>query len=172
MSETTAQYIQRVRGYLGDKDPRESMQSIPSTLTNLLQDVPDSVLTRLPAPGKWSIQEIVAHLADSELVVGFRYRAIAGADNGVPIAAYDQNRWAIAGNYAQTKLEDSLTSFSMLREMNLRFLNQLPANSWEKYGIHAERGRETLNDVVELLAGHDLNHLSQIKKILSSAQAA
>ena len=56
--------------------------------------------------------------------------------------------------------------------MNLIFLKQLPAAAWDKYGIHAERGRETLRDVVQLLAGHDLNHLGQIKKILSSAQAA
>jgi uncharacterized damage-inducible protein DinB len=172
MSETTAEYIQRVRGYLGNTDARQSMQSIPTTLTNLLRGVPESVLTRPPAPGKWSIQEIVAHLADAELVTGFRYRAIVGAEDGVPIAAYDQNRWASAGNYAAAKLEESLKSFFALREMNLRFLSQLPASAWEKYGIHAERGRETLRDVVQLLAGHDLNHLGQIKKILSTAQAA
>ena len=105
-------------------------------------------------------------------MVGFRYRAIGGGDNGVPIAAYDQNRWAESGNYEQTNLEESLKSFTALREMNLRFLKQLPASAWEKYGVHAERGRETLRDVAQLLAGHDLNHLLQIKKILSSAQAA
>lgn len=172
MSETTAEYVQRIRGYLGNADALQSMESIPATLTNLLQGVPESVLTRPPAPGKWSIREVMAHLADSELVVGFRYRAIAGGDNGVPIAAYDQDRWAASGNYSQTRIENSLKSFFALREMNLSFLRQLPAAAWDKYGIHAERGRETLRDVVQLLAGHDLNHLGQIKKILSSAQAA
>ena len=170
MPETFAEYAQRIREYLGGKDPVQSMQETPKVLTNLLQGVAESAWSKSPAPGKWSIGEIVAHLADSELVAGFRYRAIAGADDGVPIAGYDQDRWAAAGNYRALKLDASLKSFLALREMNLRFLQSLPANAWEKYGKHSERGRESLRDLVQLLAGHDLNHMAQIGKILGSAQ--
>lgn len=172
MAETFAQYAERIRGYLGGKHPVQSMQETPAVLTNLLQRVGEAVWSKAPAPGKWSIGEIVAHLADAELVSGFRYRAIAGADDGVPIAAYDQDRWAAAGDYRSAKLDASLKSFLALREMNLRFLKSLPANAWEKYGMHSERGRETLRDLVNLVAGHDLNHMAQIRKILSSAQSA
>lgn len=172
MAETFVEYAQRLRGYVGAKYPIQSMQETPGALTALLQGVSEPVWSKPPAPGKWSIGEIVAHLADTELVSGFRCRAIAGADNGVPITAYDQDRWAVAGNYRSLKLDASLKSFLALREMNLRFLKSLSASAWDKYGMHSERGRETLRDLVLLIAGHDLNHMGQIRKILSSAQTA
>lgn len=172
MAETFAEYTQRLREYLGSKDPIQSMQEAPATLATLLHGAPQQILSSPPAPGKWSVAEIVAHLADAELVSGFRFRAIAGADDGVPIPAYDQERWAVSGNYRAAQVEPSLKSFLALREMNLRFLKALPENTWNKYGMHSERGRESLRDLVQLVAGHDLNHISQIRKILASAQAA
>ncbi len=172
MSETFVEYAQRLRGYLGSKDPVQSMQETPATLTALLDGAPEQSLSSPPAPRKWSVAEIIAHLADAELVAGFRYRAIAGADDGVPIPAYDQDRWAAAGNYRATQVEASLKSFLALREMNLRFLKSLPESAWNKYGIHSERGRESLRDLAQLVAGHDLNHISQIRKILGGVQAA
>lgn len=171
MSETFAEYLQRLRGYLGGKDPLQSMQETPSILANLLRSTSESVLSHSPGPGKWSVQEIVAHLGDAELVSGFRFRLIAGSDDGVPIQGYDQDRWAATGNYRTVPIEQSLKSFTALREMNVRFLKSLPASAWEKYGLHSERGRETLRDLVTLLAGHDLNHLSQIRNIVSGEKA-
>ena len=171
MPETFAEYVQRLRGYLGSKDPLQSMQETPSTLANLLHSTSDAVLSHPLAPGKWSAQEIVAHLADAELVSGFRFRLIAGSDDGVSIQGYDQDRWAATGNYRTVPIEQSLQSFTSLREMNVRFLRSLPASAWDKYGLHSERGRETLRDLMTLLAGHDLNHLSQIKSIVDSKQA-
>jgi DinB superfamily len=172
MAETFVEYAQRLRGYVGSKDPLQSMQETPGTLTALVEGASQEIVSVRPAPGKWSVAEIVAHLADAELVSGFRYRAIAGADDGVPIAAYDQDRWAHAGNYRAVPLEASLKSFLALREMNLRFLKSLPEPAWNKFGMHSERGRERLRDLVQLVAGHDLNHLAQIRKIVGSAQAA
>jgi hypothetical protein len=172
VTESFAQYAQRLRGYLGSKDPIQSMQETSAALTAMLQGLPPEIANSRPEPGKWSIAEIVAHLADAELVAGFRFRFIVGADDGVPVPAYDQDRWAAAGNYRAVPLESSLKSFLALREMNLRFLNSLPEPAWNKFGMHSERGRERLRDLVQLTAGHDLNHLAQIRKILGSAQAA
>jgi DinB family protein len=172
MAETFAQYTQRIKGYLGGKDPLQSMQETAAEIKALLQNLPEAVWKKSPAPGKWSIGEIIAHLCDTELAAGFRFRAIAGGDDGVPIIGYDQERWAVAGNYKAARIEDSLKSFLAVREMNLRFLHGLPQAAWTKYGTHSERGRETLGDLAEMVAGHDLNHILQIKNILSSAQAA
>lgn len=172
MAETFAEYAQRIRNYLGGKDPIQSMQETVKDLTGLLQNLPETVSKKTPEPGKWSISEIIAHLADTELAAGYRFRAIAGGEDGVPITGYDQDRWAVAGNYRAATVQNSLKSFLALREMNLRFLNGLPDSAWQKYGVHSERGRETLRDLVQLTAGHDLNHIGQIRKILSSAQAA
>ena len=172
VTESFAQYAQRLRGYLGSKDPIQSMQETLAALAALLDGVQPEIASSRPEPGKWSVSEIVAHLADAELVAGFRYRFIAGADDGVPVPAYDQDRWAAAGNYRVVPLESNLKSFLALREMNLRFLKALPEQAWSKFGMHSERGRERLRDLVQLTAGHDLNHLAQIRKILGSAQAA
>jgi uncharacterized damage-inducible protein DinB len=148
------------------------MQQAAGELTSLVKNVPGDVAKKSPEPGKWSISEIVAHLADTELVSGYRFRAIAGGEDGVTITGYDQDQWAVAGNYRTAKIEDSLKTFLAIREANLRYLKGLPESSWNKYGVHSERGRESLRDLVQLTAGHDLNHIGQIKKILSSAQAA
>lgn len=172
MTETFQEYAQRIRGYLAGKNPLESMQHAAADLAQLVKNIPESVARIAPEPGKWSIAEIIAHLADTELAAGFRYRAVGGGEDGVPITGFDQNRWAVAGNYRAAKTEDSLKSFLTVREMNLRYLNGLPESAWKKYGMHSERGRETLRDLVELGAGHDLNHIAQIRKILSSARAA
>ena len=172
MAETFAEYAQRLRGYLGSRDPLESMQQAPAELASLVKNLPEPVVKKSPEPGKWSISEIVAHLADTELVSAYRVRAIAGGEDGVPIVGYDQDRWAVAGNYRAANIENSLKTFLALREINLRYLKGLPESSWNKYGMHSERGRETLRDLVILVAGHDLNHIGQIRKILASAQAA
>ncbi|HEX7287770.1 MAG TPA: DinB family protein [Candidatus Angelobacter sp.] len=172
MAETFVEYAQRLRGYVGSKDPLQSMQETSTTLTALVEGAPQEIVSTRPGPGKWSVSEIVAHLADAELVSGFRFRFIVGADDGVTVPAYDQDRWAQAANYRAIPLEASLKSFLALREMNLRFLKSLSEQSWNKFGMHSERGRERLRDLVQLVAGHDLNHLGQIRKILGGAQAA
>jgi len=172
MAETFQEYAQRIRGYLGGKDPMQAMQQAAAELAALTQNLSDAIARKSPEPGKWSISEIIAHLADTDLAAGFRFRAIAGGEDGVPLAGYDQNLWAEAGNYRAAKIGDSLKTFLAIREGNLRYLKGLPESSWNKYGMHSERGRETLRDLVVLVAGHDLNHIAQIKKILSSAQAA
>jgi hypothetical protein len=172
MPETFAEYAQRIRGYLGTEDPLSSMHQTLHSLPGLVNGIPHAVASQRPETDKWSISEIIAHLADTELAAGFRFRAIAGGEDGVPLPGYDQNRWAEAGNYRSAKLEESLRWFLAVRESNLRFLKGLPETAWNKYGIHSERGRESLRQLVELVAGHDLNHIAQIRKILSSAQAA
>jgi hypothetical protein len=172
MNDAATQYIQKLRGFLGSKDPIQSLREAPAVLKQLVETASDELTRTPPAPGKWSVRQIVAHLADSELVSGYRYRSILGADDGSPIPAYDQDRWAAAGNYGAIPIADSLASFNALRRMNLRLLESLPASAWDKYGLHAERGREAIRDLVELVAGHDLNHIAQIRKILGAAQAA
>src|SRR5689334_5773704 len=122
MNEATAQYIQKLRGFIGSKDPMQSLRETPAVLKQLVKAASDELTKTPPAPGKWSIREIMAHLADSELVTGYRCRSILGAENGSPIAAYDQNRWAEAGNYGNVPVIDSLASFTALRQTNLRLL--------------------------------------------------
>jgi hypothetical protein len=121
-------------------------------------------LTRRPGPGKWSIAEILAHLADAELVVGYRLRLIL-ASNGTAIQAFDQDAWAETFSYNRRDPKTSLETFRTLRQNNLRLLTSVPRRLWENYGQHSERGKETVDHVMRMMAGHDLNHLQQLEKI-------
>jgi DinB superfamily len=122
-------------------------------------------LRERPAADKWSISEIVAHLGDAEIVTGFRMRLILGAP-GAPIAAYDQDSWVTSGHYEKHDPGESVEQFRVLREANLALLKSLTPEQWKHYGMHSERGQETIELMVRMAAGHDINHLQQIEGIL------
>jgi uncharacterized damage-inducible protein DinB len=164
MQETPQQYIQRILGYIDGKDPLRVQQETPKKLQTLIKPLSKKQLMQPPEPGKWSIAEILAHLSDAELVGGWRMRLIVG-HNGVPIQAFDQNVWAETFAYARRDPAASLETFRVLRESNLAMLGSLPKNLWENYGMHEERGKETITHIVRMFAGHDLNHLSQVESI-------
>jgi hypothetical protein len=86
--------------------------------------------------------------------------------NGIELAGFDQDLWARLGSYASRAPQESLDLFRLLREANLHFLRQLAPEQWECVGIHAERGRITVRDLATHMAGHDANHIEQIRKLL------
>ena len=164
MQETPQQYTQRILGQVNNQDPMRIQQSTPKKLQKLIKPLNKKQLTQRPEPGKWSIAEILAHLADAELVGGWRMHLIAG-NNGVSIQPYDQDAWAQTFDYAHRDPKTSLETFRVLREGNLRMLKALPKSLWENYGMHQERGKETIAHIVRMFAGHDLNHLAQVERI-------
>jgi hypothetical protein len=171
MSETQAQYKARILRHLDGREPLPLLAAAPDTLAALLAGVPPPLFARRPAPGKWSIQEITAHLADDELVGAYRIRLIL-ADPGTAIQAFDQDRWAQTGRYAATDPSRALALFRALREANLALWERLSPAEWEHAGVHAERGVESIRDIAAYYAGHDLNHFAQIEAILAAADAA
>ena len=164
MAETVKQYIGRIRGYMAGKDPLRVQAATPGRLGKLVRRVPARKLKRRPAPKKWSIAEILAHLAEAELVGGYRIRMILGAP-GTKIQAFDQDEWAKVGRYRERDARQSLEMFCALREANLTLLRSLTPRQWKQYGMHQERGRETVARIAEMFAGHDLNHLKQIERL-------
>jgi uncharacterized damage-inducible protein DinB len=170
MQETPQQYMQRILGYSDGKDPLRVQRETPKKLEKLVKPLSKQQLTRRPEPGKWSIAEILAHLADTELVGGWRMRLILGS-NGVPIQAFDQDVWADTLGYSRRDPKVSLETFRVLREADLAMLNSLPKNLWENYGMHQEHGKETIAHIVRMFAGHDLNHLAQVERIKKGSQS-
>ena len=164
MAETVKQYIGRIRGYVAGKDPLRVQAATPGRIRKLVRRLPARRLKRRPAPGKWSIAEILAHLADVEIAVGYRIRMVLGKP-GTPIQAYDQDVWAKVGRYRDRDARRSLEMFATLRESNLALLRSLSPRQWKQYGMHQERGKETVARIAEMLAGHDLNHLKQIERL-------
>jgi DinB superfamily len=165
MKETVQQYIQRVTGYVEGKQPVAVQTATAKKLERLIKGVPTSKLRKRPAADKWSVSEIAAHLADAEIVIGFRMRLILGAP-GTPIAAFDQDSWVISGHYEKRDSRKSVEQFRVLREANLALLKSLTPEQWKHYGMHSERGQETIEHIVRMIAGHDINHLQQIERIL------
>jgi uncharacterized damage-inducible protein DinB len=164
MQETPEQYIKRILGFVEGKDPLRVQRETPKKLQTLVKPLSKNQLMQRPEPGKWSVGEILAHLADAELVGGWRMRLILG-NNGVSLQPFDQDVWADTFAYARRDPAASLETFRVLRESNLAMLKALPKNLWENYGMHQERGKETITHIVRMFAGHDLNHLGQIEKI-------
>ena len=167
MQETVEQYKQRIMGHLGDQDPLRVQSKTAGKIERLVKRVPLGRLRKRPAPGKWSVVEILAHLADDEIVTGYRMRSILGAP-GTPIAAFDQDKWAEAENYAKHDPKMSLRVFATVREANLALLKLLRAEQWKHFGVHAERGEESIERIAQMMAGHDINHLRQIEAILTA----
>ena len=165
MKENVQQYIQRVTGYVEGKQPLAVQGATAKKLERMIKGVPASKLRKRPAPEKWSVSEILAHLADAEIVGGFRMRLIVGAP-GTPIAAFDQDSWVTSGHYDKRDPRKSVEQFRAVREANLALLKSLTPEQWKHYGMHSERGQETIEHIVRMFAGHDINHLQQIESIL------
>lgn len=137
----------------------------PDTLARLIEGAPDETLKRPPAAGKWSVGAILAHLAEDELVSSWRYRQMI-EQSGVLLPGFDQDEWARLGNYSSWEPTEALEMFRLLRAANLRMLAGLTAGEWQRFGMHAERGRITVEDLARHMAGHDMNHIEQVRRIL------
>lgn len=160
-----AEYKARILGFQAGADPLVLQARAPAVLASLLEGLSAEDLGWRPAPGKWCIREIVAHLADDELVGGYRIRLILSAP-GTPIQSFDQDVWARTGRYATREIGESLALYRALRSANLKLLHALSPEEWDLFGVHAERGVESLRDIAMYFAGHDLNHFRQIEAIL------
>jgi hypothetical protein len=165
MPETAAEYIHRILGYVEGQDAMKVQRSTASKLKKSIQGLTPKQLKWRPEPTKWSIAEILAHLADAEIVASWRMRSVIG-ENGIPIQPFDQDAWASAFEYQKRDAQRSLDLFRLLRENNLAMLNEIPHEKWEYYGMHLERGKESIAHLSRMFAGHDVNHVLQVERIV------
>jgi len=166
MKETAQQYTQRILGNVNGKDALKVQKSTPKKLAKMIKPLKKKSLKKRPEGDRWSIAEILAHLADAELVAGWRLRNILTSD-GTPIQAFDQDSWAKTFRYDKRDAQESLRVFKVLRENNISLLKSVPEKLWENHGMHAERGKETVAHMVRLYAGHDINHLKQVEQAVN-----
>ncbi len=134
----------------------------------LVQDavsgIPEALLDRQPAPGKWSIRQLVAHLADAELVAATRFRWVA-AEPGSALTAWDQDKWAGTLGYAAQSPAEAVQLMALVRRSTAAMLRSLPEAAWQQQGVHQERGPLTLQQIVEGMVGHLEQHASQIRAL-------
>lgn len=162
--EHAAAYVTAILGLLGDQDPIAVLRATAGTLEHVLASTTADVLAQPEAPGKWSMGEVLAHLADSDLVWGWRLRLILAQDRP-PLTGYDQDAWARRLGYAEIPPADSVAMFSVLRRANLRLIERAAPGDLQRVGLHVERGEESLAHQLRLYAGHDLLHLNQLGRI-------
>ena len=162
-----AAYVAAILELLGDREPmavlRETILGLPRAVSGLSLEQ----LRRPERAGKWSINQILQHLADSEAVWTWRMRLILAQDRP-PLTGYDQDLWAERLHYADADPSEALETFAVLRRRNLTLLERASEADLKRVGVHVERGEESLDHLRRLYAGHDLLHLAQIDRIKQS----
>jgi uncharacterized damage-inducible protein DinB len=148
--------------YLGDEDPIPILLTTPTRLQSLTASLSLDQIEAAPALGKWSIREIVVHLADCELVFAFRLRQTL-AEQHATLQPFDQNIWA--QRYSAYTFADALAAFTATRNWNLKLLTTVTAAEQQKPATHSERGPMTFENLLKTTAGHDINHLEQIERL-------
>jgi hypothetical protein len=162
--ELRAQYASAVLGLVGDRPPIDVLRDTAGALARAMATLTPEQIKTPEAPGKWSIAAVLRHLADTDVVWGWRMRLILAQDRPV-ITGFDQDLWAERLDYANSDPNESLETFAVLRRDNLRLIARATPEDMTRVGVHAERGEESAGYLVRLYAGHDLMHLAQIDRI-------
>ena len=154
--------------FVGDRDALEVITGTPTRLESLANLLGPERVEYSPAQGKWSAREIFCHLADCEVVFAFRLRQTLAEDHHV-IQPFDQDKWA--RNYAGHDAHAALAVFSAVRNWNLQLIHQAGPAALSKKNTHPERGEGSFGEIIETMAGHDLNHIKQVEAIAKKLAA-
>jgi uncharacterized damage-inducible protein DinB len=149
--------------YLRQEDPLSVISSTPQRLEELINSMSDEKLQSNPSPKKWSVRDILCHLADTEIAFAYRLRQTVAEPHHI-IQPYDQDAFATA--YAHRNSREALDAFSAIRRWNILFIRSAVPVALTKPVTHPERGTMTFQTILETIAGHDLNHISQITALL------
>lgn len=157
-------YIAAILAALGSREPLTVLREMPAALRQATAGLTPEQLSTPERPGKWSVRQVVQHLADSELVGGFRCRMILAHDAPL-LPGYDQDLWAVRLRYEEADLEAALEMLTVLRQASVRLFERASPADLERVMRHEERGNESLGELIRLYAGHDIVHLRQIARI-------
>ncbi|HUP88580.1 MAG TPA: DinB family protein [Longimicrobiales bacterium] len=169
--EEAGDYTAAVLGLVEGRDAREVLRTSPAVVHKMISGADPSALAKPERDGKWSVRQVIAHLADSDVVLGWRLRQILSQDTP-QIIGYDQDAWADRLHYADADPHLAVETYSALRRWNLRLLENASAEELKRYGVHSERGNESVAHMINMYAGHDILHQRQIERILGTSQPA
>ena len=155
-------YRDRMLGLVGDRPALASLEATPAKVEALVARIGRGGMSRASARGKWTARQILAHLADGEIAVGFRLRQALAEDDHV-IQPFDQDLWA--RRYEALDGEAAARAFCALRPWNVALVRTFTPQDMARPVMHPERGMESVGIIVKMLAGHDLNHLAQLEQI-------
>ena len=162
-------YRQRLFNLLGDQDPVDVLGQTAFTLGEIARENPATVLRARPFEGKWTPNEIIGHLTDSEWVYGYRLRLIFCEDNP-PLRGTNQDLWVSRQRYNEREPAELVEMFRTLRHFNLALWRRLSPTDLMRAGQHNERGPESLSVMLRMMAGHDLSHVRQINRSIETVR--
>jgi len=148
--------------FLDGRAVLDILAATSNELAKMVAAIGSDKVAAAPAPGKWSPAEIVCHLADCEIAFGFRLRQTL-AEDGPVMQPFDQEKWA--ATYSGVPASQALEAFTAMRNWNLRLISAALPEAAGRVTTHPERGTMTFQTIVETMAGHDLNHLGQLRKL-------
>ncbi len=163
-SNNAADYVTALLELLGDRDPLAEQAKLLAAITELVANMSTERLGRPEAPGKWSVLDVVRHLAHTELVYAYRYRVTVAHDRP-DIPGFDQTLWSDRLSDDGADINSLLNRLAMVRTWNIDFLRSVRQEDRSREGHHEERGWESLDHQVRLGAAHDLVHRRQIERI-------
>ncbi len=140
-------------------------------LTRALRKFPKRMWKYKPAPDRWSIHEIIVHLADSEANSFIRCRRFI-AEPGKQVLGYDESGWSRALDYHKRDTETALELFKLLRKSSYELIKTLPATVWSNTVEHSERGTMNFEQWLETYEKHTHSHISQMTKNFEAWKAS
>ncbi|MFH0920506.1 MAG: DinB family protein [Fibrobacterota bacterium] len=140
-------------------------------LESILKGLSKAQLSYRIAENKWNINEIVAHLADTEIQAYTRFRSIL-ADDTPFFINHNEDKWATLLDHKNTDVNESLSAFKMIRGMNDRLIQSLDDNKLQMEGLHSKRGRITILDLIEGHIRHLENHVGQMSRNIDAQKMA
>jgi hypothetical protein len=147
------------------------LSATPIAIDRMLRQATPADWDRRPDPERFTLREVIAHLADWEPVWQERITAIRTQERPT-LQSYDEGQWAIDHDYAHTVPAEQQTRFRESRAQLLRMLAGLSPEEWERTGVHTQWGAMNLEAVAVLMLGHDGYHLRQIAEWLNLAREA
>jgi hypothetical protein len=159
------QYVRDTLALLGDTDPLSVLAETPAIIAAQIAGLSDAALHQPEGDGKWSITQVMAHLADSEIAYGWRSRIML-TQHQPPLHGFDENAWMLRFNCASADPIEALQTFTALRGWNMRVWSCATGDDLKRMGVHAQRGPESFDLLRRLAAGHDLRHRRQIDRIV------
>jgi uncharacterized damage-inducible protein DinB len=150
--------------YLQQEDPLAVIAATPDRIEQLIKAKSDEKLQSNPSPRKWSVRDILCHLADTEIAFAYRLRQTVAEPHHI-IQPYDQDAFAAA--YTHRTSREALAAFTPVRRWNVLFIQSVIPAALTKPVTHPERGTMSFQIILETMAGHDLNHVAQITAILA-----
>ncbi len=163
--KSSVNYQERIDQLVGDSNPQDILSSTLVQFNQLLAGLSEEKASAA-AVGSWSINDVLQHLVDAELVNGYRLR-MALSSYRPQLPGFNQDYWVQRFNTDRT-LSQILADWEMLRAYNLRLIRSINQDELQNEYLHEERGVETVYDLLRLIAGHDLIHLQQVQKLLNS----